>query len=139
MANPGELAYSLVGLPFEVIDEDGSPAAGKTVAVWNPVLAGEEPGRQVGAAHGVAARLLARLVRERIRTIAFVQSRQGAETLLLRARGLLKAHQAADSIMAYRGGYLPEERREIERQLAEGDLLAVISPSAGVGHRHRRA
>ncbi|MBP7559945.1 MAG: DEAD/DEAH box helicase [Armatimonadetes bacterium] len=130
VANPGELAYSLVGLPFEVIDEDGSPAAGKTVAVWNPVLAGEEPGRQVGAAHGVAARLLARLVRERIRTIAFVQSRQGAETLLLRARGLLKAHQAADSILAYRGGYLPEERREIERQLAEGDLLAVISTPA---------
>jgi DEAD/DEAH box helicase domain-containing protein len=132
VANPEELATDLVGVPFRAIDEDGSPGAGKTIAVWNPVLMRDEPGHTIGTAASVAARLLAKLVQSKVRTIAFVQSRQGAETLLLRAQGLLRsrAPHAADSILAYRGGYLPEERRDIERRLADGELQAVVSTSA---------
>ena len=133
VGNPRELAEHLCGTPFEVVDVDGSPSGRKVITVWNPVLGDDETGEPASvSAHEVAARLVARLVAARLRTIAFVQSRSAAETLMLRAKGLLagKGRGLSRKLLAYRGGYLPEERRDIERRLVAGELLAVVSTSA---------
>lgn len=130
VANPAELAGRLVGLPFEVVADDGSPAAAKTIAVWNPVLPTGDTGATAATAVVAAGHLLACLVTQGVRTIAFVQSRRSAEMLLLRSRSLLRSTGAEDTVLAYRGGYLPEERRDIEARLAQGQVRAVISTSA---------
>ncbi len=76
----------------------------------------------------VAAELVAELVGEGRRTIAFCRSRSGTEIVAARVRRHLRG--SADSIRAYRGGYRPEERRAIERQLVDGDLLGVVTTTA---------
>jgi len=132
VGNPRELAEHLCGTPFEVVDADGSPSGRKVVTVWNPVLGDDGPEPASVSAHEVASRLVARLVAAGLRTIAFVQSRSAAETLMLRAKGLLagRGRGLSRKLLAYRGGYLPEERRDIEGKLVTGELLAVVSTSA---------
>ncbi|MGH2903081.1 MAG: DEAD/DEAH box helicase, partial [Solirubrobacteraceae bacterium] len=81
IANPVELAERLTGLEdFSLIDEDGSPAPGRQIAVWNPPLTDEDLGRRRSAL-AEAAELLARLVREGARVICFMKSRKGVEVL----------------------------------------------------------
>lgn len=149
VANPLEHAQALCGLPFAVIDRDGSPAGEKRHVIWarqggasgtaedlaDADADDGEPGPSQAAAHGTfreAARLVTALVSEGIRTIAFVQSRRSAEVLLLRTRGMLAARcpERMHTLLAYRGGYLPEERRDIERRLVRGDLLGVYATTA---------
>lgn len=137
IANPAELAEGLVGEPFEVIDDDGSPSGSKLFLVWNPPLLEREPDPSGQAAprrrsaYGEASQLITGMVRQRIRSIAFVRARKIAELLLRRCRGSLKgAPKLAEALMPYRGGYLPEERREIERRLFDGSLLSVCSTTA---------
>lgn len=131
VANPREHAEALVGERFDLVDRDGSPAGPKRWCIWSTSDPNdpEEPG---GGCHGEAARLVAGLVSEGIRTIAFVRSRRAAETLLLRSRAYLLARspKRAGALLSYRGGYLPEERRSIERQLATGELLGVWATTA---------
>ena len=83
---------------------------------------------------------MARLVDDDVRTIGFTRSRRAAELLAEFTRRGVHDAQARARIKAYRAGYLAEDRREIERQLADGELLAVASTSAlELGHRHRLA
>ena len=79
-----------------------------------------------------AVQLLAALVQEGVQTIAFARTRQQAELICRNTRELLRPRspRLADSIRAYRGGYLPEERREIERQLVNREILGVASTNA---------
>jgi len=137
IANPRELAENLVGEPFEVVDDDGSPRGNRLFLVWNPPMVEREPdptGRASSirrSAYGEASRLITSMVRQRIRSIAFVRARKIAELLLRRCRSSLRGTpKLAGALMPYRGGYLPEERREIERQLFEGRLLGVCSTTA---------
>src|SRR5213078_842851 len=132
IANPVDLAERLCGLDFRLVDRDGAPAAERHVAMWNPPLLDEKSGRRASAL-SEAAGLLARLVEEDVRTICFLKSRRGVE--LIQKFTKLRLEDAgrpdlAERIAPYRAGYTPQQRREIERRLAEGDLLAVAATSA---------
>ena len=78
------------------------------------------------------ADLLADLVVEQVRTLAFIRSRRGTETVALNTRRLLEeaAPELSDRVAAYRGGYLPEDRREIEQALRSGELLGLAATNA---------
>src|SRR2546423_4145187 len=81
IANPVDLAERLTGLEFELVDDDGAPAAERQVAMWNPPLLDESTGARASA-WSEAAGLLARLVEEDVRTICFLKSRRGVELIL---------------------------------------------------------
>lgn len=137
VADPGVSASRLTGLDTVAVTEDTSPSGERTVALWEPPLLAEltgENGAPVRRSAGAeAARLLADLVIEGARTLVFVRSRRGAELTALGAQRALSATAAgelASRIAAYRGGYLPEERRALEAALDSGELLGVASTNA---------
>ena len=132
IANPVELAARLVGTPFELVDDDGAPRAGREIAMWNPPLIDERTGTRRSAL-SEAADLLAELVSHEVRTICFLKSRRGIELIQRFARENLERRgkpELAKRIAPYRGGYTPQQRREIESRLAGGDLLAVVATDA---------
>jgi DEAD/DEAH box helicase domain-containing protein len=132
IANPVELAERLTGLEeVALIDEDGSPAPARRIAVWNPPLTDEALGARRSAL-AEAAELLARLVRDGARTICFIKSRKGVELLSRLVRDALKdSHpELAERVAPYRAGYTAQQRRELEGRLARGELRAVITTDA---------
>ncbi|MFO8007224.1 MAG: DEAD/DEAH box helicase [Candidatus Brocadiia bacterium] len=130
IANPAEHAAHLTGRPMKLIDRDGSPAGRKLFVLWNPPRLGEFAGRRSPLSEAVA--LMAELVKEEIQVIAFSRTRSGAERLLRYCRERLSevSPRLAEAVQAYRGGYLPEERREVERKLPTRELLGVASTNA---------
>jgi DEAD/DEAH box helicase domain-containing protein len=133
VANPGELAERLTGLDdVTVIDRDGSPGERRTIAMWNPPITDEKIGARRSSL-AEAADLLADLVCEGSRTIVFMKSRKAVElmarfaTLRLEDRG---RPELAERIAPYRAGYTPQQRRELERRLVEGELLGVVATNA---------
>ncbi|HWC33014.1 MAG TPA: DEAD/DEAH box helicase, partial [Actinomycetota bacterium] len=128
IGNPRELAERLVGEPFEEIADDASPRGEKLFCLWNPPMVDDEAGIRRSAV-SEASVLLSRLVEREERAIAFARSRRSAELLADLTRrdvgGGLR-----ERVKAYRAGYLPEERRAIERSLSEGELLAVAATTA---------
>jgi DEAD/DEAH box helicase domain-containing protein len=132
IANPVELAERLVGEPFELVDDDGAPRAGREIAMWNPPLIDRASGTRRSSL-SEAADLLAELVSHGVRTICFMKSRRGIELMQRFARENLAARgkpELAERIAPYRGGYTPQQRREIETRLAAGELLAVVATDA---------
>ena len=132
IANPVELAERLTGLEdVGLIDDDGSPAPARRIAMWNPPLTDEALGARRSAL-GEAAELLARLVREGARTICFIKSRKGVELLSrLVKEDLQKTDpELAELVVPYRAGYTPQQRRELEGRLTRGELRAVITTDA---------
>jgi DEAD/DEAH box helicase domain-containing protein len=132
IANPIELAERLVGEPFELLDDDGAPRSGREIAMWNPPLIDKASGARRSSL-SEAADLLAELVSQGVRTICFLKSRRGIELIQRFARDNLAARgkpELAERIAPYRGGYTPQQRREIEARLAEGELLAVVATDA---------
>ncbi len=132
IANPVELAERLVGTPFELIDDDGAPRAGREIAMWNPPLLDERSGARRSSL-SEAADLLAELVTHGVRTICFLKSRRGIELIQRFARENLERRgkpELAKRIAPYRGGYTPQQRREIEARLSSGELLAVVATDA---------
>ncbi|HEX2127567.1 MAG TPA: DEAD/DEAH box helicase [Thermoleophilaceae bacterium] len=132
IANPRDLAERLTGVEFELVDLDGAPRAEREIAIWNPPLVDERLGKRASAL-SEAANLLAGLVERDVRTICFLNSRRGVELIQRYARLRLQDSgrgDLADRIAPYRAGYTPLQRREIERRLAEGDLLAVVATNA---------
>jgi DEAD/DEAH box helicase domain-containing protein len=128
IGNPAELAERLVGVPFDAVDEDASPRGEKLFALWNPPIVDEDSGSRRSAI-SEASWLLGRLVGSGTRAIAFARSRRAAE-LVARFAQREVAPADRDRIKSYRAGYLPEERRRLERDLAEGRLLAVAATTA---------
>jgi DEAD/DEAH box helicase domain-containing protein len=132
IANPDELAERLTGLPFELLDTDSSPRAGREIAIWNPPLIE----KRVGARRSViseSADLLADLVGAGVRTICFMRSRKGIELINRFASARLEEQgrgELAKLIAPYRAGYTPQQRREIESDLSSGRLLAVAATNA---------
>jgi DEAD/DEAH box helicase domain-containing protein len=132
IANPVELAERLVGAPFELIDDDGAPRSGREIAMWNPPLLDKATGARRSAL-SEAADLLAELVSHEVRTICFLKSRRGIELIQRFARENLERRgkpELAARIAPYRGGYTPQQRREIEARLSSGELLAVVATDA---------
>jgi DEAD/DEAH box helicase domain-containing protein len=132
IANPVELAERLTGLEdVGLIDGDGAPAPRRQIAMWNPPLTDEALGARRSAL-GEAAGLLARLVRSGTRCICFMKSRKGVELLARMVREDLERSdpELAERVAAYRAGYTPQQRRELERRLTSGELSAVVTTDA---------
>lgn len=131
IANPSEHAERLTGLPFETVEADGSPYGGKDFAFWNPPVTDPEKGTR-RSTNSEATQIFAELLKRETRTMAFARSRRQAELIYIYARDQLRrTHKAAaDSIAPYRAGYLPEDRRRIEKELFEGRLLGLSTTSA---------
>jgi DEAD/DEAH box helicase domain-containing protein len=132
IANPDELAQRLTGLDFALLDDDGAPRAGREIAIWNPPVIEQHTQRRRSPV-SEAADLLCELVRRGVRTICFMRSRRGIE-LINRFASMRLAEEGhgdlADRIAPYRAGYTPQQRREIESELATGELLAVAATDA---------
>ena len=131
IANPGEHAERLVGLPFRVVDQDGSPYGGKSFVFWNPPMIDLAKGSR-RSTNGEAARIFAELLRRRVRSLTFVRTRRLAELLYVYVRDRLEKLDptGAKRVAPYRASYLPEDRRRIERDLFEGRLLGLTTTNA---------
>jgi len=129
VGNPAELAARLTGLHVEVIERDASPRGRKLFALWNPPVIDDETGARRSALTE-ASWAMAGLVDLGARTIGFTRSRRAAELLAEFTRRGLSDPRMRTRVKSYRAGYLAEDRRAIERQLANGELLAVASTSA---------
>ncbi|MFB9260905.1 DEAD/DEAH box helicase [Dietzia aerolata] len=133
-------ASTLTGRDCVAVTDDASPQGGRTVALWEPPLmeglTGENGAPVRRPAPVESSTLMAQLVAEGARTLTFVRSRAGAEATALRAREKLatdhgsRGRELAGRIAAYRAGYLADDRRRLERDLAEGALVGVASTSA---------
>jgi DEAD/DEAH box helicase domain-containing protein len=129
IANPGDLASSLLGLDVTVVGDDAAPRAERTIALWNPPLLDEELGTRASAL-GEASKLMADLVSRGLRTLCFAKSRKAAELIHRFTVQRLDDRSLAARLSPYRAGYTPAQRREIERRLVEGDLLGVAATDA---------
>ena len=118
IANPAGLGEALTGRRFAVVDRNGAPRAERHLLFLNPR----------GSPYTAATQLLAWSLDEGYRVIAFTKARKITE--LLHSWLLQGSPRHASRVIAYRSGYLPEERREIERRLFDGSLQGVISTSA---------
>ena len=133
---PEVSASRLTGVPVVAVTDDASPRGSTEFALWEPPLqqqfGGEHDAPVRRSATAETADLLADLVVEGARSLAFVRSRRGAESVALQARRAVEeaAPELARRVAAYRGGYLPEERRALERRLQAGDLLGVAATNA---------
>ena len=146
IANPQELAQGLIEQPVTLINQNGAPSGEKHILLYNPPCYDPERGLR-RAATLEARELAARTVLGGVQTIVFGRSRSATELLLtylreriLRAPQYLQPEKASDaeeaqaairtSVRGYRGGYLPQERREIEAGLRRGDVRAVVATNA---------
>lgn len=118
IGNPEQLALELTGLPVETITQSGAPQGKRHIVFINPY---ESPAQ-------TAILLLKAALSRGLRTIVYSQSRKMTELIAIWAQN--RSGKFADRISAYRAGFLPEERRDIEVKLSSGELLAVISTSA---------
>ena len=128
IANAGELVQALTGERATVVERDTSPRAEREVVIWNPPLLDPELGLRASPL-GEASRLLSELTSRGLRTICFAKSRKAAELIHRFAAERVDA-ATARRLAPYRAGYTPEQRREIERRLVEGDLLGVTATDA---------
>jgi DEAD/DEAH box helicase domain-containing protein len=123
IANPKELAEALTGLVFELVERNGAPSGDKYVVFYNPPVVNKALG--IRRSYLNETRRMARELLERgQQTLVFANSRLATEILLT----YLKDDYSG--VRGYRGGYLPRERREIERQLRDGDIRAVVATNA---------
>ncbi|MBN2715102.1 MAG: DEAD/DEAH box helicase [Deltaproteobacteria bacterium] len=130
IGNPRELAEKIMGRPAVEISHSGAPVGKKTFLVYNPEVVDPVMGTRASAFR-VAARLAADLVKRDITTLVFCQTRRGVEIVLHYLRHRAKvAGDPAEVIRGYRGGYLPNLRREIETDLRAGKLKAVVATNA---------
>jgi DEAD/DEAH box helicase domain-containing protein len=126
ISNPGELGAALLGEQVTVIGDDAAPRAERTVVLWNPELLDAELGLRASAL-AEAAKLQALFVDRGLRTLTFAKSRKAAELI-----HRFTADRLGDDthLSPYRAGYTAQQRREIERRLAEGELLGVSATNA---------
>jgi DEAD/DEAH box helicase domain-containing protein len=135
VAEPETAAARMTGLDVVAVTADESPRGRTWLGLWEPPLTshtGENGAPVRRAASSETADLLADLVSEDVRTLAFIRSRRGAEQVALTAAELLAEvdQSLPGRVAAYRGGYLPEERRELEAALRRGNLIGLAATNA---------
>ncbi|RLC44234.1 MAG: ATP-dependent helicase [Candidatus Coatesbacteria bacterium] len=132
IGNPQDLAVRLIDDEVVAIGDDGSPSGERHILFWQPRMIDRR--RNLRRSANIEARdILYHLIREGVQTIVFAQARVVAELVYRYTHQKLVEKgdvELARRISPYRGGYLPEERREIEKQLFEGEILGVISTNA---------
>jgi len=116
--NPHDLGKNLIDKEVEVISQSGAPKSGQNFLFLNPT----------SSTNFLATQLFIQCLNSGLRTIAFTQSRKVTELISMWVKQL--APYLRDKVSSYRAGFLPDERRYIERRLASGELLGVISTSA---------
>ena len=132
IGNPRELAEGLTGRPIALVDTDGSPRGRRTYVFWNPPRFRARQWRSRRSANVEAHELMAMLVQRGVPTITFSKAKMTAEMIYRYVCETLQATapHLAEKVSPYRGGYLPQERREIERRLFSGELLGVSTTRA---------
>jgi len=130
IANPRELAEALVEQPFELVSESGAPRGEKYFLFVNPPVVNE----QLGIRRSYLAetrRVATEFLKRKLQTIVFAQSRLSTEILTTYLKDDFGGPPgSADEVRGYRGGYLPQRRREIEKGLRDGTVRAVVSTNA---------
>lgn len=132
IANPLELATSLTGREPVLVDESGAPSGEKLFVMYNPPITDPEQQRRQSPS-AAANRLVSTLMRNGHHAIVFTRSRKEVEILTRRLKeGFKKKREErlAERTEGYRGGYLPQERRRIERGLRDGAVQGVVSTNA---------
>jgi len=136
ISEPATAAELLTGLKAEAVSADAAPRGAVTFALWEPPLTGARGDADAPLRRGIVAEtadLLADLVRDGVPVLAFIRSRRGAEAAAAAARSrLTEAGEPAlaDRVAAYRSGYLPQERRELEEALRAGAITAMAATPA---------
>ena len=130
IGNPGELAEALTGRPVRIVDRNGAPAGERHLLLVDPPLLDPATGAR-GSAVTLAQRWALPFLRAGRQTIVFGRSRVAVELLLTGLRESLRESRGPRSrVRGYRGGYLPTERRAIERGLRDGEILGVVATNA---------
>ena len=131
IANPAELAGRLAEIPVTLIDEDGSARGEKSFLIYNPPVINRELGIRASLLKE-SVRLADDLLSHQIQTILFARSRRTVEVMLryLRDASGSDSKSTEEQVRGYRSGYLPRQRREIERGLRQGRVRAVIATNA---------
>ncbi len=130
IANPAELASRITGTEVRLIDNNGAPTCNKHIIFYNPPLVNKELGIRRSSLLE-AERLAESLIRNGIQTIVFTRSRLNVEVLVTYLRDIYHGSKDGDRrVRGYRGGYLPNLRREIEKGLREGSITGVVSTNA---------
>ncbi|MBR4443869.1 MAG: DEAD/DEAH box helicase [Clostridia bacterium] len=128
--NPAELASLMIGAPVKLIDDNGAPAGKRHVVFYNPPVVNKQLGIRRGAV-GETSRIAQGFLKNGIQSIVFSRSRVTVEVLVRQLKDLVRDPLGnAGQVRGYRGGYLPTQRREIERQLRAGQIKAVVSTNA---------
>jgi DEAD/DEAH box helicase domain-containing protein len=129
IANPKQLAEGLTGREFALIDHSGAPCGERYLVFYNPPVVN----RQLGIRRGYlneTRRIASDLIQRGEQTLVFANNRLATEILLTYLKEACERPPGSSTIRGYRGGYLPRERREIERGLREGDIRAVVATNA---------
>ena len=130
IGNPGELATLLTGRAARVVDRNGAPSGERHILMVQPPLLDPATGAR-GSAHTLATRWALPFLRAGRQTLVFGRSRVGVELMLTTIREALRAgYGPRTQVRGYRGGYLPMERRAVERGLRDGELLGVVTTNA---------
>ncbi len=127
IANPGQHAERLLGLPFTVIENDGAPYGGKAFVFWNPPIIDEARSAR-RSANSESTFLFTELVRQDIRTLTFAGTRRVTELIYVYSRDQLGP--LGGRIKPYRAGYTAADRRQIEHELFSGQLLGAVATNA---------
>lgn len=136
ISDPAGCAELLTGLPAVPVTEDAAPRGAVTFAMWEPPLTALRGDAGAPVRRGIVAEtadLLASLAGDGVPALAFIRSRRGAEATAAAARSRLTEAGlvlAADKVAAYRSGYLPAERRELEEALRSGAITALAATPA---------
>lgn len=129
IANPKELAENLTGTDMNLIDNNGAPSSKKHFVFYNPPIVNKPLNIRRSATLEVR-RIAGELLKNKVQTIIFARSRVRVEIILTYLQELVKSQLGAKSIRGYRGGYLPTQRREIEKGLRSGEIYGVVSTNA---------
>ncbi|WP_312472895.1 DEAD/DEAH box helicase [Neobacillus sp.] len=129
IANPLELAQNLTEEKMSLIDNNGAPSGTKHFLFYNPPIVNKPLNIRRSATLEVR-KIAGELLKNKIQTIVFARSRVRVEIILTYLQELVKNQLGAKSIMGYRGGYLPTERRKIEKGLRTGEIYGVVSTNA---------
>lgn len=130
IANPGELAGRIIGEEVEVIDNNGAPSGEKHIIFYNPPVVNRELGIRRSSIMD-ARRIAEMLIKNSIQTIIFTKSRLNVEVMVTYLKDIYKDRMnQEDKIRGYRGGYLPNQRREIERKMRNGEIMGIVATNA---------
>jgi DEAD/DEAH box helicase domain-containing protein len=129
IANPQELAENLLEKEMSLVDDNGAPSGRKHFLFYNPPIVNKPLNIRKSATLEVR-KIASELLKNKIQTIVFARSRVRVEIILTYLQELIKGDLGNQTIRGYRGGYLPKQRREIEKGLRNGDILGVVSTNA---------